>query len=264
MVHQSAILANMARSNADEPLALHSIARTRCFAREQEIYCQGDRRAGWYRIASGAARQYLLRVDGRRQVVDIHLPGDFFGFAGEGRHHFGEQALVEGTLICFYPRQRIEELIDNNPEVAAQIRKRSFETIGRLREQMLILGEVTARRKVHAFLSHICHRLSPGDAGRARLPISRYDIADLLGISAETVSRAFTELQQRGAISLDGPRQIRLLKPVLDPDWLSSEPISDPERAQDRQARTGEALLLPAQDRGGAACTSGAPRHSAR
>lgn len=248
MVHQPAILANMARSNADEPLALHSIARTRRFAREQEIYCQGDPRAGWYRIASGAARQYLLRADGRRQVVDIHLPGDFFGFAGEGHHHFSEQALVEGTLICFYPRRRIEELIDNNSEVATQIRKCSFETIGRLREQMLILGAITARRKVHAFLSYLCHRLSPDNAGGATLPISRCDIADLLGISAETVSRAFTELQERGAISLDGPRQIRLLKPVRDPDWLSSGLISDPERAQDRQARTGGALLLPARD----------------
>ena len=247
MLQQSAILANKVASKADEPVALYSIARLRRRGREQEIYCQGDRRAGWYRIASGAARQYLLRADGRRQIVDIHLPGDFFGCADGGRHRFGEQALVEGTLVCFYPRHRIEELIDKNPEVAAEIRRRSFETIERLREQMLILGAITARRKVHAFLSYICHRLSPGDAGAATLPISRYDIADLLGISAETVSRAFTELQQSAAIRLDGPRQIRLIKPVADFDLLPIERMSDPERSQDRQARTGGPLQLPAR-----------------
>jgi CRP/FNR family transcriptional regulator, nitrogen fixation regulation protein len=262
MLHQSAILANRAPSNADNAVALNSISHQRRFGREQEIYHQGDRRAGWYRIASGAARQYLLRADGRRQIVDIHLPGDFFGFAGDGRHHFGEQALVEGTSVCFYPRHRIEELIEKNPEVAREIRMRSFETIGRLREQMLVLGAITARRKVHAFLTYICHRLSPGDAGGATLPISRYDIADLLGISAETVCRAFTELQQSAVIRLDGPRQVLLIKPAVDSDLLPIERMSDPERSQDRQARTGGPLQLTARDRGGAAYAPGAPRQS--
>jgi len=246
MLQHSARPATRAPPDADESVALHSIAQPRCFGRDQEIYRQGDRSVGWYRVMSGAARQYLLRADGRRQIVDIHLPGDLFGFAGDGRHRFGEEALAEGTLVCFYALHRIAELIDKNPEVAREIRMRNFETIERLQEQMLILGAITARRKVHAFLTYICQRLSPGDADGATLPISRYDIADLLGLSSETVCRAFTDLQRSGAIELDGPRQIRLIKPIPDSDLVPIERMSDPERPRDRQAVTSGPLPLPA------------------
>ena len=50
------------------------------------------------------------------------------------------------------------------------------------------------------------------------LPVSRYDIADLLGLSAETVCRAFTELQELGAIRLRGPRRVRLIQWTSDFD----------------------------------------------
>jgi CRP-like cAMP-binding protein len=43
------------------------------------------------------------------------------------------------------------------------------------------------------------------------LPMSRYDIADYLAISVETVSRALTELKRRGLIRFVGTRQIQLL-----------------------------------------------------
>lgn len=263
MPEHSANLANRAFPNVDVPAALRCIAHSRRFGRDQEIFCQGDASAGWYRVASGGARQYLLRADGRRQIVDIHLPGDWFGFDSDGSHQFGEQALVEGTLVCFYPRHRMAALIDSSPEVSREIRMRSFETIERLREHMLILGAITARRKVHAFLSHICRRLSPEDAGGATLPISRYDIADLLGLSAETVCRAFTDLQRSGAITLQGPRQIRLITSIPDADLFPTGRMSHPKGSADRQAGTGAPLPPPVPDRGGAACAPGAPRRSA-
>jgi CRP/FNR family nitrogen fixation transcriptional regulator len=43
------------------------------------------------------------------------------------------------------------------------------------------------------------------------LPISRYDIADYLAVSVETVCRSITDLQQRGVIALTGKRTVRIL-----------------------------------------------------
>jgi DNA-binding transcriptional ArsR family regulator len=43
------------------------------------------------------------------------------------------------------------------------------------------------------------------------LPISRYDIADYLGLSVETVSRSLTSLKNRGLIALSGPRSVRII-----------------------------------------------------
>ena len=73
---------------------------------------------------------------------------------------------------------------------------------------MLIVGTMTAQEKVLEFLVYFHDRTSTGRDDRLALPISRYDIADMLGISAETVCRAFTNLQERGVITLQGPRRI--------------------------------------------------------
>ncbi|UVK41020.1 helix-turn-helix domain-containing protein [Mesorhizobium sp. AR10] len=200
--------------DAAQPEALPSIARVRRFRREQEIYSQEDRSDTWYRMVSGAARKYIIHASGRRQIVDIHLPGDFFGFTSHNRHRFGVQSVIDGTSIECYPRQRLEALADASPALAREIRMRGFEAIERLQEQLLIVGTMTAKEKVRAFLIYFCERISTAQDEGVALPISRYDMADLLGISVETVCRVFTELQQRGAISMQGPRRVRLTRRV--------------------------------------------------
>jgi hypothetical protein len=62
-------------------------------------------------------------------------------------------------------------------------------------------------------------RVGSGVADRLALPVSRYDIADYLALSVETVSRSLTGLKDRGVIALHGPREIR----IVDRDALADE-----------------------------------------
>jgi CRP/FNR family nitrogen fixation transcriptional regulator len=75
----------------------------------------------------------------------------------------------------------------------------------------MILGRITAQEKVGAFLLAMADRLSDGQSDRITLPISRYDIADYLAVSVETVSRALSELKQRGLIRFIGTRVIQII-----------------------------------------------------
>ena len=195
-----------------EPPRLRSIAHLRRFRREQDIYGQEDRSDTWYRVISGSARKYLTRADGRRQLVDIYLPGDFFGFTSRVHHKFAVQAVADETLVACYPRQRVEALAEEDSATAREIRIQCFEALERLQEQMLVVGTMTAQEKLREFLFYFHQRLSAGRDDSLALPISRYDIADMLGISAETVCRAFTDLQERGVISLQGPRRITITR----------------------------------------------------
>jgi CRP/FNR family transcriptional regulator, nitrogen fixation regulation protein len=43
------------------------------------------------------------------------------------------------------------------------------------------------------------------------LPVSRYDIADYLAVSVETVCRSLTDLRHRGVITLVGKRTVKIL-----------------------------------------------------
>ena len=78
---------------------------------------------------------------------------------------------------------------------------------------MLLLGRKTAPERVAAFLLEMNGRLTA--PGAMALPMSRRDIADYLGITLETVSRALSEFQRKGYLKLAGPllREIIVLNP---------------------------------------------------
>jgi CRP/FNR family nitrogen fixation transcriptional regulator len=206
----SIALQRLPDASPTEPARLRSLAHLRRFHREQDIYGQEETSDTWYRVVSGSARKYLMRADGRRQLVDIYLPGDFFGFTARLHHRFAVQAVADGTVVACYSRQRVEALAEEDSETALEIRMQILEALERLQEQLLVIGTMTAQEKVREFLFYFHSRLSRGRDDSLALPISRYDIADMLGISAETVCRAFTDLQERGVISLQGPRRIRI------------------------------------------------------
>lgn len=199
--------------------ALEALATVTPYQRDQEIYPQESPVGCWYRVISGAARRFAVRADGRRQIVDLLLPGDMFGFGVRDRHVFAAEAITPDTVIARYPTARLESLVAGNPQMAGEFRTILVEALSRMQAVILILGRTTAREKVGAFLLYMQERMASGKADRLAIPITRYDIADYLAISVETVSRSLTGLKQSGVIALSGPRQIG----IVDRDALANE-----------------------------------------
>jgi len=204
----------------EQPVALHPspLERLDDFATimrcrsGQEIYSQEDPADSWYRVVSGALRRFVLRSDGRRQIVDFLLPGDWFGFAADSETHaFSVEAVTTGSVVTCYPRRRLEMLADSDPRIGRELRAISSGAISRLQHQILILGRIRAPERLGSFLIEMVVRCACGSSDRVVLPMSRYDIADYLGLSVETVSRAMTDLKRRGAIVLGGRRQVRII-----------------------------------------------------
>ena len=214
----------------------------------QPIGGRGDPLDYWYRVVSGVARKCLVLPSGRRQIVDLLVAGDFFGLATRDEIYFALEAVVEGTVVASYPRRRIEELGNADPRVASEVRDQFLRTIGRLQAQLLIMGRTSATAKVGAFLLSMEERLACAAPGSIVLPMSRYDIADYLAISVETVSRAVTDLKQRNAISLAGSRHLRILDHVaLDQDnRRGPHRVPNAPPVLDRRLKARSGMLTPA------------------
>jgi CRP/FNR family transcriptional regulator, nitrogen fixation regulation protein len=191
--------------------SLDQLAITAPCHRGQEICSQGGPADYWYCVISGAARRCVIRLDGRRQIVDLLLPGDLFGFTPADEYDCTVEAIAEGTVVAAYPRKRVETLADSDPQLAREIRQVAFLALARLQAQLLILGRITALGKVSSFIVEMATRLSAGRGNTVALPMSRYDIADYLAVSVETVSRALTDLKHRGVIQLSGTRIVRIV-----------------------------------------------------
>jgi CRP/FNR family nitrogen fixation transcriptional regulator len=191
--------------------SLDQLAMIMPFHRAQEICSQGSPADHWYYLVSGAARRCVIRLDGRRQIVDLLLPGDLFGFSVLDEYDSTIEAIAEGTVVAAYPRRRVEMLADSNPQLAREIRQVAFAALSRLQAQLLILGRVTALEKVGSFILEMVSRLSAANSNSVALPMSRYDIADYLAVSVETVSRSLTDLKHRGVIKLAGTRIVMIV-----------------------------------------------------
>ncbi|HYZ33871.1 MAG TPA: helix-turn-helix domain-containing protein [Crenalkalicoccus sp.] len=191
--------------------ALESVAMLVPFRRGQKIYDERDPVERWYRVARGAAKEYALLADGRQQIVDFLLPGDIFGFGAHDEHHFTAEVVAKGTVLARYPRREVETLAERDPRLGRLLREIAFEAAARSQTRMLALARMRAPQRVGAFLLEMAGRLSAESAEGIALPMSRYDIADYLGLSAEAVSRSFTKLKRCGVIRLSGTRRVRIL-----------------------------------------------------
>lgn len=138
------------------------------------------------------------------------MPGDFFGFASAEQHVFTVDAIVEGTVVARYPRVQLRNLTESDPRFGRLIHKLTATEISRLQERILLLGRITALEKVGAFLLGMAERVSDGP-DKLVLLMSRYDIADYLALSVETVSWSLTVLRQSAAIKLVGTRHVEII-----------------------------------------------------
>jgi CRP/FNR family nitrogen fixation transcriptional regulator len=194
----------------------HALKRLDAFAkimacnRGQEIPNNPGPAGHWYYVIAGAVRRCTVRADGRRQIVDLMLPRDFF-FVSGSQSEATIEAIAEDTVLASYPGQRVELLAERDAQFARELREVAFQSLTRSQAQLLILGGLTALEKVGSFLLSLDGRAANARSGQVVLPVSRYDIADYLAVSVETVCRSLTDLRQRGVITLAGKRTVKIL-----------------------------------------------------
>jgi len=133
----------------------------------------------------------LSRVSqsGARQVIGFWLPGEIFGWEVYREHRYCAESAGESRVQAIEPSH-----------APASLYTQLVPSLALLRDQLLILSRPTAEARVAAFLHNLLVR--QGGATRIDLPMHRFDIAEYLGISPETVSRVLHRLKKAGMIDM--------------------------------------------------------------
>ena len=173
-----------------------------------EIYGEKEPADYVYQVKSGAVRSYKLLSDGRRQIGAFHLAGDIFGLENGGAHRFTAEAIVD-TTVRLIRRQSLEIVAESDAIVARNLLCMTTNNLQHAEDHMLLLGRKTSLERVAAFLLEMDKRLTA--AGVMALPMSRRDIADYLGLTLETVSRALSRLHELGLLGFIGNTQRQIV-----------------------------------------------------
>lgn len=172
------------------------------------IYREGEPRCAIFQVAHGLARTVKQTSEGRRIVQSFCVPGDIFGMSCTSAYVATAEAVSDLHLIKFEP-SHLDVVLESDGTSARRLWDwlvRSSERVDQLR----LMARGRSVEKVSYFLLDLAERLSVRT--RIELQMSRYDIADYLGMSSETVSRAFTSLRSRDLIATDG-RVVHLRNP---------------------------------------------------
>jgi CRP/FNR family nitrogen fixation transcriptional regulator len=181
-----------------------------------EIYGEKEPAEYVYQVKIGAVRSYKLLSDGRRQIGAFHLVGDIFGLENGSEHRFTAEAIVD-TTVRLIRRQSLELVAESDAMVARNLLSMTTNNLQHAEDHMLLLGRKTSLERVAAFLIEMDRRLTA--AGVLALPMSRRDIADYLGLTLETVSRALSRLHELGILGFIGNNQRQIV--LLDRQQLA-------------------------------------------
>ncbi|MCW1384414.1 Crp/Fnr family transcriptional regulator [Novosphingobium sp. KCTC 2891] len=200
-----------------EIAALNVMGRRRAVAAGEPLIWEDDDSLLVANVIDGVLKLVTSTEDGREQIVGVAYPSDFIGRPFGQTSRASVVALTDAR-VCVFARNDFDRFAREHPELEHKLLERTLAELDRTRSWMMLLGRKTAPEKIATFLLEMSERLDDtgctpkvGAARRFSLPFSRQQVADVLGLTIETVSRQFTKLKNDGVIELPSRREVEII-----------------------------------------------------
>ena len=178
------------------------------YAPGKELFSEGDVAEDVFKVVSGVVRMCKFMKDGRRLIYAFYARDDIFGFEAGAVYSLSAEAVCDCTIIS-YRRTRVDTLASHDERLSVLLFSYVLQSVATGRNHWLLLGRRSAIGKIAAFL---VERLDcSGNERIVDLEMTRQDIADYLGLTIETVSRTFTQLEREALIEMSSARRVRLI-----------------------------------------------------
>lgn len=191
--------------DADAMFDLGRLGRKIVLRPGQALLWEGNESALVGNVLEGALKLSTVTGDGREQIVGVVFPSDFIGRPFGPNSHHTVTALTPAS-VCVFSRHAFDSFAEDHAAVERALLRRTLDELDRARRWMLRLGRLTAAERVASLLVEIVERLDDGSGDPILLPFTRQQMADLLGLAIETVSRTLSKFEAAGLIARPGRR----------------------------------------------------------
>lgn len=178
------------------------------FAAREEMVHHGDEISHSMLLVEGFVCRYMDGMDGDRQLVALHVPGDFVdlhGFPLKRLDH--DVASLTDVKVAKYPHSTISRLIKDYPNLGRMLWFSTLLDAAMHREWIFRLGRLGAVGRVAHFFAEVGRRLQMvglSDGCSFLLPFHQSDLAEACGITAVHVNRVLRELRERNIVTFKG------------------------------------------------------------
>ena len=195
---------------------LARLGRHRLLDPGETLFSAGEKNGACATLVRGALKIRALDETGTERILSLVHPAGFAGELFAPLARFDVVALVESE-VCLFSRGQYEAALERFPALGLALLRRSAEETFSARALIAMVGRHSARERVGAFLLAMAQAASASPCHPAQefeLPLSRAELAGLLGLTIETVSRQLSALEKSGAIRRRGLRGIELIDPA--------------------------------------------------
>ncbi|MCC5809977.1 MAG: fumarate/nitrate reduction transcriptional regulator Fnr [Ectothiorhodospiraceae bacterium] len=191
----------------------HIVERRRPLNKGTTLYQAGRPFGAIFAVRTGSLKSTTLSEDGEEQITAFHLPGELLGLdaISFGKHPSTSVAL-ETTSVCEIPFDQLEILSEKIPGLQRQLLRIMSKEIFNEHEMLQALARRTAEQRLAIMLLSLSDRFGRRglSSKRFRLPMSRHDLSNYLGLAPETTSRLFKRYVEQQWIEANG-REIEIL-----------------------------------------------------
>jgi len=192
--------------DSDQVCLIRGLLGKQAFESRQVVFRQGDASDWLYVIRSGQIKLTSCGPDGHEQIIRIGVAGHMLGFnTVDDRHHSYSAETLTPVRVCTIRHRDMLRVMEQNPRVSRRLVDLLNQELAQAHLLIRVLGQKTSAEKVALFLLSLVPE--PADQARMHelpLPLSRQEIADMLGLTVETVSRLMSELKRKQII--EAPR----------------------------------------------------------
>ena len=163
-----------------------------------------------YMLEEGMLMMERSSSTGRRQVMAFMHPGNFIGITHNEHYEFTVSAL-NPARVRELPIKPFMILQDEIPQLKENVRRIGGNILAHTLDQVFALGQKKAHERVCFLLKQLSDKLPRQRQHLIELVMTRQDIADYLGLTIETVSRAFGKLKREEIIDIYSAHTVEIL-----------------------------------------------------
>lgn len=191
------------------------------FESGEELFAEGQSRASLFAIHQGLVKITSHTADGRERIVGLSHPGKMLvGLQSLNDEHYQYSAVAATDVVACKIRHRaLLTAVRNQGDIALRLIDAINAQLKHSRALLNAMGQKSAAAKIAAFILLVVPKSVRGSQ-RFTLPFSRGDIANMLGLSEETVCRQMAELKRMDI--LYAPRGT-----IEIHDWKKLQAIAD-------------------------------------
>jgi CRP/FNR family transcriptional regulator, nitrogen oxide reductase regulator len=201
VLHQVPFFAGLSH---DQVAELHKAFRVRGYSAGQTIFTEGDPATHLYVVAAGKVKVLRQTLDGQDIVLDILLPGEFFGSLSTLGDELYQDSAQAHTDLCALAidAATFEQFLLQYPPVALRVLTVVSQRLQRAHAAIRQLSVDSAESRIAATLLYLAHKMGKEweESTLITSPLSREVLAQMSGTTPETASRVMSQFRKAGLI----------------------------------------------------------------